>query len=320
MFRFADDLRVLEISGESVVDRIVYNGRSYTPTSNFDAGGWYPLNRHTSNAQYTLWSQTQIASMPRMQQQQDQHQEFIRPNIAQPFMQPARPVEPQQQRQQQQQQQQQLQQQQLQQQQLQQQQLQQQQLQQQQLQQQQQQPIQLEQRQNRQKQERKQEQVSEQTEQTKQKPKTKQIIDEYVQKQNLSTSRCMSSSSWRSAGAKTNADTRHAKGGKLYSQAKAIFEGAYGLNSRPRVSHEELVARTVEMCGCSNRAVYALIYGYILFLVNRFIFFRRSHDDVLHALRRQVPGYEPQAILDQDFTKLAFANYDGNLAKKKVQL
>jgi len=82
--------------------------------------------------------------------------------------------------------------------------------------------------------------------------------------------------------------------------AAGFFERAYGLNGQTRVDHAALKEEMMNLTGCSERAVQAVLYG-------------SSYTDLLGVLRAQIPGYVAQKTSEmEDFTSLPFYNYDGN--------
>ena len=88
--------------------------------------------------------------------------------------------------------------------------------------------------------------------------------------------------------------------GKLHFIALELFEVAYGLSGRTRVDHKTMVKATTTALNCSERAVWALLYG-------------NSYPKELEHARRQVPGYTPCKSLDGNFEQLAFYWFDGNV-------
>jgi len=88
-------------------------------------------------------------------------------------------------------------------------------------------------------------------------------------------------------------------GGKLALVAAGFFERAYGLNGQKRVDHGLLKEEMMNLTGCSERAVQAVLYG-------------SSYSSQLEGLRAQVSGYTIQKDMQQDFSLLPFYNFDGN--------
>jgi len=93
--------------------------------------------------------------------------------------------------------------------------------------------------------------------------------------------------------------THNPLGGKLALVAAGFVERAYGLNGQKRVDHQVLKEEMMNLTGCSERAVQAVLYG-------------SSYNNQLEKLRAQIPGYAVQKDMQQDFTLLPFYNFDGN--------
>lgn len=94
--------------------------------------------------------------------------------------------------------------------------------------------------------------------------------------------------------------THNPLGGKLVAVAASFFQRAYGLNGQNRADHQTLKQEMMSLTGCSERAVYAVLYG-------------SSYADLLGSLRTQVPGYVAQKTSEiGDFSALPFYNFDGN--------
>jgi len=93
--------------------------------------------------------------------------------------------------------------------------------------------------------------------------------------------------------------THNPLGGKLALVAAGFFERAYGLNGQKRVDHTVLKEEMMNLTGCSERAVQAVLYG-------------SSYSNLLEGLRAKVPGYTIQKDMQHDFTLLPFYNFDGN--------
>jgi len=99
--------------------------------------------------------------------------------------------------------------------------------------------------------------------------------------------------------------THNPLGGKLALVAAGFFERAYGLNGQKRVDHKDLKEEMMNLTGCSERAVQAVLYG-------------SSYSNLLDGLRAQIPGYTVQKDMQQDFSLLPFYNFDGNAQKIAV--
>lgn len=92
--------------------------------------------------------------------------------------------------------------------------------------------------------------------------------------------------------------THNPLGGKLVAVAVMFFERAYGLNGHKRIDHDTLKEEMMQLTGCSERAVNAVLYG-------------SSYNEVLGHLRAQIPGYVLRKSTEiHDPTILPFYNYD----------